>query len=137
MGGLRGRRRQPLKDLLVSVGEAVANLNTAVVGLDAVEQGYEKPETLNISWNPNDRIAAARKSRRFLVEAVLVRVAEATGVECLIAASHQIAAGTFRPFGPPSERCRTGLTIAAHILSNVRSGECSVVLAADMGAITE
>lgn len=68
---------QPLKDLLVSVGEAVANLNTAVVGLDAVEQGYEKQETLNISWNPHDRIAAARKSRRFLVEAVLVRVAEA------------------------------------------------------------
>lgn len=68
---------QPLKDLLISVGEAVANLNTAVVGLDAVEQGHEKPETLNISWTPNDRIAAARKSRRFLVEAVLVRVAEA------------------------------------------------------------
>lgn len=68
---------QPLKDLLVSVGEAVANLNTAVVGLDAVEQGYEKPETLSISWNPNDRIADARQSRRFLVEAVLVRVAEA------------------------------------------------------------
>ena len=68
---------QPLKDFLVSVGEAVANLNTAVVGLDAVEQGHEKPETLSISWNPNDRIAAARKSRRFMVEAVLVRVAEA------------------------------------------------------------
>lgn len=68
---------QPLKDLLASVGEAVANLNTAVVGLDAVERGHEKPETLNISWNPRDRIAAARKSRRFVVEAVLVRVAEA------------------------------------------------------------
>ena len=68
---------QPLKDFLASVGEAVANLNTAVVGLDAVERGHEKPETLNISWNPSDRIAAARKSRRFVVEAVLVRVAEA------------------------------------------------------------
>lgn len=68
---------QPLKDFLASVGEAVANLNTAIVGLDAVERGHKKPETLNISWNPSDRIAAARKSRRFVVEAILVRVAEA------------------------------------------------------------
>ncbi len=68
---------QPLKEFLASVGEAVSNLNTAIVGLDAVERGHEKPEALNISWNPNDRIAAARKSRRFVVEAVLVRVAEA------------------------------------------------------------
>lgn len=77
---------QPLRDLLASVGEAVANLNTAVVGLDAVEQGHKKPETLNISWNPNDRIAAARKSRRFVVEAVLVRVAEALSEFVLVTA---------------------------------------------------
>lgn len=68
---------QPLRDFLVAVGEAVANLNTAVVGLDAVEKGYQKPGTLNISWNPQDRVAAARKSRRFVLEASLVRVAEA------------------------------------------------------------
>ncbi|RUU89388.1 hypothetical protein EOB59_19135 [Mesorhizobium sp. M7A.F.Ca.MR.176.00.0.0] len=55
----------------------MANLNTAVVGLDAVEKGHAKPETLNISWSPRDRVAAARKSRRFVLEAVLVRVAEA------------------------------------------------------------
>jgi hypothetical protein len=77
---------QPLKDLLSSVGEAVANLNTAVVGLDAVEQGHEKPEKLNISWKPHDRTAAARKSRRFLVEAVLVRVAEALSEFVLVSA---------------------------------------------------
>ncbi|MCB8835000.1 hypothetical protein LJD42_25940, partial [Escherichia coli] len=51
--------------------------NTAVVGLDAVEKGHKKPDALNISWNPQDRVAAARKSRRFMLEAVLVRVAEA------------------------------------------------------------
>lgn len=77
---------QPLRDLLASVGEAVANLNTTVVGLDAVEKGHKKPETLNISWNPNDRIAAARKSRRFVVEAVLVRVAEALSEFVLVTA---------------------------------------------------
>jgi hypothetical protein len=68
---------QPLSDFLGEVGEAVANLNTAVVGLDAVEKGHEKPTTLSISWNPTDRIAAARKARRFVLESVLVRVAEA------------------------------------------------------------
>ncbi|MER8845776.1 hypothetical protein [Mesorhizobium australicum] len=68
---------QPLRDFLVAVGEAVVNLNTVVVGLDAVERGHEKPETLSISWNPQDRLAAARKARRFVLEAVLVRVAEA------------------------------------------------------------
>lgn len=68
---------QPLRDFLATVGEAVTNVNTAVVGLDAVENGYQKPGGLNISWNPVDRVAAARKSRKFVLEAALVRVAEA------------------------------------------------------------
>jgi hypothetical protein len=68
---------QPLRYFLHDVGDAVANLNTTVVGLDAVENGYDKPDGLNISWNPIDRNAAARKARRFVLEAVLVRVSEA------------------------------------------------------------
>lgn len=68
---------QPLSALLVEIGEAVANLNTAVVGLDAVEKGHDKPESLDISWSPADRQAASRKARKFIVEAVLVRVFEA------------------------------------------------------------
>lgn len=68
---------QPLRDFLATVGEAVTNVNTAIIGLDAVEQGYQKPSSLNISWNPADRVAAARKSRKFVLEAALVRVAEA------------------------------------------------------------
>jgi hypothetical protein len=68
---------QPLHIFLHDVGDAVFNLNTLVVGLDAVEKGHQKPETLDISWDPIDRIAAARKSRKFALEAVLVRVAEA------------------------------------------------------------
>ncbi len=70
---------QPLTNLLNEIGEAVANLNTLVVGLDAVEKGHEKPESLDVSWNPADRRSAARKSRKFVLEAVLVRVAEAIG----------------------------------------------------------
>lgn len=70
---------QPLREFLHGVGEAVANLNTTVVGLDAVEQGHEKPSSLNISWHPTDRLAAARKARRFALEAALVRVSEAIG----------------------------------------------------------
>lgn len=64
---------QPLRDFLGAVGESVANLNAIVVGLDAVENGHQKPDTLNISWQPHDRLAAARKARRFIVEAVLIR----------------------------------------------------------------
>ena len=68
---------QPLREFLHGVGEAVANLNTTVVGLDAVEKGHEKPSSLDISWHPADRSAAARKARRFVLEATLVRVSEA------------------------------------------------------------
>jgi hypothetical protein len=68
--------------MLDEVGSAVFSLNTAVVGLDAVEKGHRKPETLDISWDPKDRMVAARKSRRFILEAVLVRVAEAVNQYC-------------------------------------------------------
>jgi hypothetical protein len=68
---------QPLHAFLNDVGEAVFSLNTIVVGLDAVETGHQKPASLDISWNPDDRVAAARKSRKFALEAVLVRAAEA------------------------------------------------------------
>jgi hypothetical protein len=65
-----------LVEFLEGIGAAVFSLNTIVVGLAAVESGYEKPEGLDISWNPEDRQIAARKTRRFAVEAVLVRVSE-------------------------------------------------------------
>lgn len=65
-----------LHALKKEIGKAVFNLNTMVVGLDAVETGYKKPASLDISWSPVDRVVAARQSRRFLVEAVLVRVSE-------------------------------------------------------------
>lgn len=68
---------QPLKIFLREVGEAVAHLNTIVVGLDAVEKGHKKPSTLRISWNPNDPKLAAIKARRFALESILVRVCEA------------------------------------------------------------
>lgn len=70
-------KSQPLSVLLSDIGEAVASLNTAVVGLDAVEKGHKKPESLDIAWSPDDPRAAARKARKFIVEAVLVRVFEA------------------------------------------------------------
>lgn len=70
---------QPLREFLHGVGETVANLNTTVVGLDAVEKGHEKPSSLSISWHPTDRSVAARKARRFVLEAALVRVSEAIG----------------------------------------------------------
>ena len=67
---------QPFQILLRDIGEAVFTLNTAVVGLDAVERGHQKPATLNISWEPKDRKIAARKSRKFILESTMVRVSE-------------------------------------------------------------
>jgi hypothetical protein len=65
-----------LRQFLGKVGDASFALNTLVVGLDAVEQGHEKPAGLNISWSPSDRTIAARKSRRYAVEAFLIRASE-------------------------------------------------------------
>ena len=70
-------KSQPLTAFLSNVGGAVVSLNTVVVGLDAVENGHNKPDGLNISWAPTDKRAAARKARKFVVEAVLVRIFEA------------------------------------------------------------
>lgn len=72
-----GVASEPLRNFLRQVGESVAHVNTLVVGLDAVENGYSKPDTLNISWSPSDTKAAALKARRFVLEAVLVRVQQA------------------------------------------------------------
>lgn len=68
---------QPLRYFLSDCGDSVASLNTTVIGLDAIENGHNKPDTLDVSWNPIDRFAEARKARRFVLEAVLVRVSEA------------------------------------------------------------
>jgi hypothetical protein len=68
---------QPLADFLEIYGRSVFNLNSIVVGLDAVANGYEKPESLDISWNPKDRDQASRLARKFAVEAILVCCSEA------------------------------------------------------------
>ncbi len=68
---------QPLAILLRDIGQTVFVLNTTVVGLDAVEKGHPKPDTLDISWAPQDRMIAARQSRKFVLEAVLTRASEA------------------------------------------------------------
>lgn len=68
---------QPLRIFLNDVGRAVFVLNTVVVGLDAVERGHSKPETLDISWEPREREVAARQARKFILEAVIVRTSEA------------------------------------------------------------
>lgn len=68
---------QPLRGFLAETGDAVAHLNTIVVGLDAVEKGHQKPKGLNISWAPKDQKTAAMKARRFAVEATLEKSSEA------------------------------------------------------------
>jgi len=63
--------------LLIDIGDAVSNLNAIVVGLNAVENGYKKPASLDISFDPDDPIFAARKARKFAVEATIIRASEA------------------------------------------------------------
>jgi hypothetical protein len=67
-----------LHEFLRVAGESVFNLNTIIVGLAAVEDGKAaKPESLHISWDPKDRIAAARKARKAAIHAQMVEVVEA------------------------------------------------------------
>jgi hypothetical protein len=65
-----------LEALLNDVGKASFLLNTIVVGLDAVEKGHEKPDGLNVSWEPKDRKVAARTARKFATEAFIIRAAD-------------------------------------------------------------
>jgi hypothetical protein len=69
-----------LNTLLKEIGSASFFLNTIVVGLDAVETGHEKPAGLDISWDPRDRVVAARMARKFAVESCMVRCAESLKV---------------------------------------------------------
>lgn len=70
---------QALADFLQVVGESVADLNTIAVGLAAITQDHQKPEGLNISWNPKDPVIAARKARKAAVHAAMVVSTEALG----------------------------------------------------------
>jgi len=54
------------------------SLNTVCIGLEGVAKGIvEKPKDMDITWNPADPMAVARKSRRFAIRAALVFVEEA------------------------------------------------------------
>ena len=66
----------PLTRLLHSVGRIQHHLHTVVVGLSAVESGTAtKPDDLDITWDPKDKLGSAREARRFLLRSTLVFVA--------------------------------------------------------------
>lgn len=66
-----------LRTLRKDIGSASFLLNTVVVGLDAVAKGHQKPDGIMVAWEPKDRLDAAKRARKFTVEAFIVRVAEA------------------------------------------------------------
>lgn len=66
-----------LSTFLKDIGEASFFLNTVIVGLDAVERGHKKPDSLDIHWDPKDPILASRRARKFTVEAFILRAGEA------------------------------------------------------------
>ncbi|MDF0696869.1 hypothetical protein PYR71_10160 [Rhizobium sp. MC63] len=75
----RSRPRSAFKDLL---GNANHLIITALVGLDAVERGIvtEVPEDLHAAWSPKDAEISAKRSRRLLLDMVLIRAIDAVDV---------------------------------------------------------
>ncbi len=67
----------PLNRFLHSLGRVQHHLHTVIVGLSAVEKGIAtKPDDLDIAWKANDPVGSARESRRFLLRATLIFLAE-------------------------------------------------------------
>ena len=66
-----------LQPFLNAVGRIVHHLNAIVVGLSAVESGAaSKPETMHITWAPNDPQTSARQARAFALRSTLVFLSE-------------------------------------------------------------
>lgn len=71
-------RSTALRSLKRRLGHAVVNLNTAVVGLEAVKIGVAtKPKTLSVNWDPKDLPTAAREARRQIASSLLVSCVDA------------------------------------------------------------
>jgi hypothetical protein len=73
---------RPRKDFKKLLGNANHLIITALVGLDAVERGIvqEVPEDLHAAWSPKDPVASARRSRRLILDMVLIRAIDAIDV---------------------------------------------------------
>ena len=66
-----------LKNFLKQIGNSVHSINTAVVGLDGVENGVcTKSASLTISWTPRNQKISARSARKFIINASLIFIAE-------------------------------------------------------------
>src|SRR5688572_19890629 len=60
------------------LGFANFNLNTTIVGLEAVKEGIAtKPPDLAIDWNPKNLPAAAAQARYFVTSELLVYLVDA------------------------------------------------------------
>src|SRR5882724_2955678 len=64
------------------IGNANHLIITALVGLDAIEQGIvtKGPEELHAALSPIDPVASAKRSRRMLLDMALVRSVDALDV---------------------------------------------------------
>lgn len=73
---------RPRKDFKRLLGNANHLIITALVGLDAVERGIvqEVPEDLHAAWSPKNPVASARRSRRLILDMVLIRAIDAIDV---------------------------------------------------------
>jgi hypothetical protein len=86
-----------LSEFLRSVGNAVHSLNTICAGLNGVEtRSYTKPDDLTITWDPQDPVSSARKSRLFAINAAVVFVEGALTQYFKYLARHPAAPGNIK-----------------------------------------
>lgn len=78
MNSIKITRTRALKLFREKLGHSVLNLNTIVVGLNAVGSGIaQKPNDLVISWNSNDSLRKEQRAREFAIRGLMVTAYDA------------------------------------------------------------
>lgn len=59
------------REFKIGIGQANHFLITILIGLDAVEDGAEKRESFNTTWNPKNRIYSVSRSKKYAIKSAL------------------------------------------------------------------
>lgn len=78
MNSIKIARTRALKLFREKLGNSVLNLNTIVIGLNAVGSGVaQKPNDLVISWSSNDLLRKEQRAREFAIRGLMVTAYDA------------------------------------------------------------
>ena len=64
------------KKFKTEVGQANHFLITIIIGLDAVEDGAQKKESFNTTWNPRNVKASVGRSRHYAIKSALAWIVD-------------------------------------------------------------